>query len=55
MRFSRYGINPRLLIVGGAGTLFVKPGLRLVDTGTLPKAWMPGVKSLDWTLLAVDK
>ena len=55
MRFSRYGIKPRLLIVGGAGTLFVKPGLRLVDTGTLPKAWMPGVKSLDWTLLAVDK
>ena len=24
----------RLLIVGGAGTLFVKPGVRLVDTGT---------------------
>lgn len=36
----------RLLIVGGAGTLFVKPGVRLVDTGTLPDAWMPGVKSL---------
>lgn len=36
----------RLLIVGGAGTLFVKPGLRLVDTGTLPEAWMPAVKSL---------
>ena len=37
---------PRLLIVGGAGTLFVKPGLRLMDTGTLPEAWLPGVKSL---------
>jgi putative NADH-flavin reductase len=37
---------PRLLIVGGAGTLFVKPGLRLVDTGSLPEAWLPGVKSL---------
>ena len=36
----------RLLIVGGAGTLFVKPGLRLMDTGTLPEAWLPGVKSL---------
>lgn len=36
----------RLLIVGGAGSLFVKPGLRLVDTGTLPEAWLPGVKSL---------
>ena len=36
----------RLLIVGGAGTLFVKPGLRLMDTGTLPEAWLPGVKSM---------
>ena len=36
----------RLLIVGGAGTLFVKPGVRLVDTGTLPEAWLPGAKSL---------
>lgn len=36
----------RLLIVGGAGTLFVKPGLRLMDTGTLPPEWLPGVKSL---------
>lgn len=36
----------RLLIVGGAGTLFVKPGLRLMDSGALPKEWLPGVKSL---------
>lgn len=36
----------RLLIVGGAGTLFVAPGVRLVDTGTLPAEWLPGVKSL---------
>lgn len=36
----------RLLIVGGAGSLFVKPGVRLVDTGTLPETWLPGVKSL---------
>ena len=42
---KKSGVN-RLLIVGGAGTLFVKPGLRLVDTGTLPEAWLPGVKSL---------
>ena len=42
---KRSGVR-RLLIVGGAGTLFVKPGVRLVDTGTLPDAWMPGVKSL---------
>jgi len=42
---KRAGVQ-RLLIVGGAGTLFVKPGLRLVDTGSLPEAWLPGVKSL---------
>lgn len=36
----------RLLIVGGAGSLFVKPGVRLVDTGTLPEAWLLGVKSM---------
>lgn len=41
----RSGVK-RLLIVGGAGTLFVKPGVRLIDTGTLPEAWLPGVKSL---------
>lgn len=41
----------RLLIVGGAGSLFVKPGLRLVDTGTLPEAWLPGVKSMAKFLL----
>lgn len=42
---KRSGVK-RLLVVGGAGTLFVKPGLRLVDTGVLPEAWLPGVKSL---------
>ena len=42
---KRSGVR-RLLIVGGAGTLFVKPGVRLVNTGTLPEAWLPGVKSL---------
>lgn len=42
---KRSGVS-RLLIVGGAGTLFVKPGVRLVDTGVLPEAWLPGVKSL---------
>ena len=36
----------RLLIVGGAGTLFVAPGVRLVDTGTLPEEWLPGVRGL---------
>lgn len=36
----------RLLIVGGAGTLFVAPGLRVVDSGAIPDAIMGGVKSL---------
>lgn len=36
----------RLLMVGGAGTLFVAPGLRLVDTGKIPDAILPGVQSL---------
>lgn len=42
---KRAGVR-RLLIVGGAGTLFVAPGLRLVDSGKLPAEWLPGVKSL---------
>lgn len=37
---------PRLLCVGGAGTLFVAPGVRVVDTGVIPEAIMPGVKGL---------
>jgi len=41
---KRGGVE-RLLVVGGAGILFVKPSLRLKDTGTLPEAWEPGVKS----------
>ncbi|MDH6303923.1 putative NADH-flavin reductase [Parabacteroides sp. PF5-5] len=36
----------RLLIVGGAGTLFVAPGLRVIDSGAIPESIMPGVKSL---------
>ncbi|MBO1364039.1 NAD(P)-dependent oxidoreductase [Prevotella sp. A2931] len=38
--------TPRLLIVGGAGSLFVKPGLRLMDTGALPAEIIDGVRSL---------
>jgi len=36
----------RLLIVGGAGTLFVAPGVRVVDSGAIPEDIMPGVKGL---------
>jgi putative NADH-flavin reductase len=31
----------RLLVVGGAGSLEVKPGLQLVDTPDFPAAWKP--------------
>lgn len=36
----------RVLIVGGAGTLFVAPGVRVIDTGVIPESIMGGVKSL---------
>lgn len=36
----------RLLIVGGAGTLFVKPGVRVVDTGAIPAEIIDAVRSL---------
>ena len=36
----------RLLIVGGAGTLFVKPGLRVVDSGAILAEIMDAVRSL---------
>ena len=36
----------RLLIVGGAGVLFVKPGLRVVDSGAIPQEIMSTVRTL---------
>lgn len=33
----------RLLVVGGAGVLYVQPGMRLMDSGTLPAELMPAV------------
>lgn len=36
----------RLLCVGGAGTLFCAPGLRVVDSGVIPNNIMGGVRSL---------
>lgn len=36
----------RLLIVGGAGTLFCAPGLRVVDSGAIPAEIMDGVRTL---------
>lgn len=55
----------RLLVVGGAGSLFVAPGLQLVDTPQFPAEWKQGAlaarealnlirkeEALDWTFLS---
>ena len=42
---KKAGIN-RSLMVGGAGSLFIAPGLRLMDSGEVPENILPGVKAL---------
>ncbi|KQS28210.1 NAD(P)-dependent oxidoreductase [Dyadobacter sp. Leaf189] len=55
----------RLLVVGGAGSLFVKPGVQLIDTPHFPEEYKPGASAareyleilkeeneLDWTFLS---
>ena len=41
---SRSGV-PRLLMVGGAGSLEVAPGVTLIDSGYLPSEWLPIAQS----------
>lgn len=36
----------RFLMVGGAGSLFIAPGVRLMDSGEVPENILPGVKAL---------
>jgi uncharacterized protein len=36
----------RLQIVGGAGSLFISPGKRLMDSGAMPESYLPAVKAL---------
>ena len=36
----------RLLVVGGAGSLYVGPDTRLLDSGRIPERLLPGVKAL---------
>jgi uncharacterized protein len=36
----------RFLAVGGAGSLFVSPGVRLMDAGIIPESYLPAVKAL---------
>jgi uncharacterized protein len=55
----------RLLVVGGAGSLEISPGVQLVDSGAFPEAFKPAVlalrevlytlqkeKALEWTFLS---
>ncbi len=61
---KRSGVK-RLLVVGGAGSLYVAPGLQLVDTPEFPAQWKQGAlaarealnrirneTSLDWTFIS---
>ena len=60
----RAGVK-RVVNVGGAGSLFVSPGLQLVDTPTFPAAWKPtsnahrdalgffrAASDMDWTYVS---
>lgn len=42
---KKAGVN-RFLMVGGAGSLFIAPELRLMDSGEVPEAILPAVKAL---------
>ena len=61
---KRAGV-PRLVVIGGAGSLFVAPGVQLVDTPQFPAEWKEGAlgarqalrdlqaePSLDWTFVS---
>ena len=65
VRATREAGVPRLLVVGGAGSLEIAPGKQLVDTPEFPEAYKAGATaardfldqlrkepSLDWTLLS---
>jgi putative NADH-flavin reductase len=41
----RSGVK-RFLVVGGAGSLFVSPGRRLMDSGLIPESFLPAVRAL---------
>ncbi len=42
---KKSGIN-RFLVVGGAGSLYVSPGIQLMDSGAISESFIPIVKSL---------
>jgi len=61
---TKAGIK-RLIVIGGAGSLFIGPNQQIVDTEDFPKEWKPGAlaardylnilkkeQELDWTFLS---
>jgi putative NADH-flavin reductase len=42
--------GPRLIVVGGAGSLFVAPGVTLIDSGYLPAEWIGLAKAHEQVL-----
>jgi uncharacterized protein len=61
---KRAGVQ-RLMVIGGAGSLFVAPGVQLVDTKEFPGEWKPGAlaardyysiiqkeQDLEWTFVS---
>lgn len=43
---KKSGVN-RFQMVGGSGSLFIAPGVRLVDSGEVPERMLPAVKALN--------
>jgi len=46
---------PRLLIVGGAGSLYVAPEKRLMDTGVIPESFIPAIEALAGVFYSLQK
>ena len=49
------GGKTRLIVVGGAGSLEVAPGVSLVKSGHLPEAWIPIATSHEKALAILEK
>jgi uncharacterized protein len=47
--------NPRLIVVGGAGSLEVAPGVSLLKSGHLPEPWIPIATSHEKALRLLEK
>jgi putative NADH-flavin reductase len=45
----------RLVVIGGAGSLFVAPGVQLVDTEGFPDEWKPGARGARDALTDLQK